>query len=343
MQALVRVQARVRARRVHISEEGHAVQNQLWQNQDTVPKPASESGCEEDWDSSVQPPAVIRAKVQSKQEAAMKRDRALAYAISHQLWRSAQKSDSSMEIDIWPDKPQCSWSWLERWMASRPWESQATDKDSSEGVPLNTIEENQQNTNLRNDRSQLPAYSTLPATGPKITRQAAIHSPITPQAFKPVASNVQYANHPSIIQRLEEDGSAISTARSTPSLVSAPPRFSSRLSIASSSVCDDESLASFSAVPSYMAATESARAKFRSHSTPKQRPRTPEDSLLSAKKRLSFPAEQGFDISGSLKASKPTLPQRSPSLKMRSGSLKSEHSLQGTAASLNGDFRRYYK
>ncbi len=31
MQALVRVQARVRARRVRMSEEGQAVQRQLWQ------------------------------------------------------------------------------------------------------------------------------------------------------------------------------------------------------------------------------------------------------------------------------------------------------------------------
>lgn len=63
-----------------------------------------------------------------------------------------------------------------------------------------------------------------------------------------------------------------------------------RRSIASSSVCDDESYASSSAIPSYMASTESARAKSRLPSPQgSEYLGTPERlSSASAKKRLSF-------------------------------------------------------
>jgi hypothetical protein len=45
------------------------------------------------------------------------------------------------------------------------------------------------------------------------------------------------------------------------------------------------------ALPNYMAATASAKARFRSQSAPRQRPSTPErEKTGSAKKRLSFPA-----------------------------------------------------
>lgn len=47
--------------------------------------------------------------------------------------------------------------------------------------------------------------------------------------------------------------------------------------------------------PSYMAATASAMARVRSHSTPRQRPSSPrrEQTTPSAKKRLSFPVSGG--------------------------------------------------
>ena len=72
------------------------------------------------------------------------------------------------------------------------------------------------------------------------------------------------------------------------------------------------------AVPNYMAATESAKARVRSQSAPRQRPATPERDRLSggggsgAKKRLSFPAA----------AEAQSL--RSPSLKSAAGRFSSE-------------------
>lgn len=113
--ALVRVQARVRARRVRMSEEGQAVQRQLQQRKQ-APLPA------EEWDNSPATPEQLQAKAQYRQVAAMKRERALAYAFSEQLRRCAPKQ-SSIVIDCKGDKSHWGWKWLERWMAARPWES----------------------------------------------------------------------------------------------------------------------------------------------------------------------------------------------------------------------------
>ena len=145
----------------------------------------------------------------------------------------------------------------------------------------------------------------------------------------------------------------MATERSATSLVSAPTRFGSRQSIASSSVRDDDSLISFSNVPSYMARTQSSKAKVRSQSTPKQRPITPEEATISscAKKRLSFPpvvVDPFVGASGPSKSTnRPLGPQRSPSLKGHSGPLKYDRYFNevivDSGASRNGDFHRHAK
>ena len=119
-----------------------------------------------------------------------------------------------------------------------------------------------------------------------------------------------------------------------------------------SSVRDDDSLISFSNVPSYMARTQSSKAKVRSQSTPKQRPITPEEVAISscAKKRLSFPpvVDSFVGASGPSKpTNRPLGPQRSPSLKGHSGPLKYGRYLDevsfDSSASWNGDFRRHFR
>ncbi|KAL2633363.1 hypothetical protein R1flu_004842 [Riccia fluitans] len=139
MQALVRVQARVRARRVRMSEEGQAVQRQInslthHHNNHKPRKSISDSmyaNEENGWNDSVRSAEELQQKEQNRQEAALKRERALAYACSHQLWRGKDKSQYFIDCD--PDKPNWGWTWLERWMAARPWENRLIDpKDPME-------------------------------------------------------------------------------------------------------------------------------------------------------------------------------------------------------------------
>ncbi|BBN16753.1 hypothetical protein MPTK1_7g08970 [Marchantia polymorpha subsp. ruderalis] len=128
MQALVRVQARVRARRVRMSEEGQAVMRQISQSRELQYRRQSGGlvavvpmGFQDSWNASTATLKDQQAKEQSREEGARKRERAMAYAFSQQLRRSAPKQ--TLYIDCEPDQPHWGWSWLERWMSARPWET----------------------------------------------------------------------------------------------------------------------------------------------------------------------------------------------------------------------------
>ncbi|XP_061374958.1 protein IQ-DOMAIN 6 [Gastrolobium bilobum] len=129
MQALVRVQARVRARRVRMSIEGQAVQNMLNERRTKLDllKEAEEGWCDsrgtlED----------VKAKIQTRQEGAFKRERAIAYSLAQKQWRSTPSSNSRINHEV--DKANWGWSWLERWMAAKPWESRLMEQSQAEGL-----------------------------------------------------------------------------------------------------------------------------------------------------------------------------------------------------------------
>ncbi|XP_076961025.1 protein IQ-DOMAIN 3-like [Bidens hawaiensis] len=126
MQTLARVQSQVRVRRIRMSEENQALQRQLMQKREKeLDNMKSHLG--NGWDNSRKSKQQLEASIQNKEEATARRERALAYAqIQQQLWRNPSKSGNPTFMD--PNNPQWGWSWLDRWMAARPWESQtATD------------------------------------------------------------------------------------------------------------------------------------------------------------------------------------------------------------------------
>ncbi|KAG0580981.1 hypothetical protein KC19_4G215300 [Ceratodon purpureus] len=404
MQALVRVQARVRARRVRMSEEGQAVQRQIRERRqlDCRPRRSMDGG----WDDSTQTPEEIQAKILSKQEAALKRERALAYAFSHQLWKADPNQTSQLYIDCEPDKPHWGWSWLERWMAARPWENRVFDTtsvskdvfdsysvkstdhdhyipkklaDASEPrlnkQPSSSSHQNQGPSNstaqtgptslrIENNHSALnhdprpngmPAVSAprgsghsyslshghfnSPSTMKRTSSQGApsFHPPVTPPSAYKLSAPVliRSASPRRSIRRedIEEGGSTVSTTAR--SMVSGP-RYGARSVISR----DDESLASSPSVPNYMQATQSAKAKVRSHSTPKQRPGTPEkDNSWAMKKRHSLPIAENLINSSSgpavtLRPFRPTpYAQRSPSLRTDRGTSDQRSEGDATPAS----------
>ncbi|KAI3756671.1 hypothetical protein L1987_56493 [Smallanthus sonchifolius] len=127
MQALVRVQARVRARRVRIALESHSEQQKL-QHEVRVRE------IEQGWCDSVGSVEEIQAKLIKRQEAAAKRERAMAYALAHQ-WQAGSKQQVTTS-GFEPDKSNWGWNWLERWMAVRPWENRFLDINTSDEVMI---------------------------------------------------------------------------------------------------------------------------------------------------------------------------------------------------------------
>ncbi|KAL9230395.1 hypothetical protein vseg_005756 [Gypsophila vaccaria] len=139
MQALVRVQARVRARRVRMSIEGQVVQQMINERRtkDELLKEAEDGWCD-----SKRTLDEVKTKLQLRQEGAFKRERALAYALAHKHFKTTPISDLRTNISTSSlksfDIDKNSWSWLERWMAAKPWESRLMEEANSTVSELKT-------------------------------------------------------------------------------------------------------------------------------------------------------------------------------------------------------------
>ncbi|KAK1409549.1 hypothetical protein QVD17_36075 [Tagetes erecta] len=130
MQTLARVQSQVRSRRILMSQENQVLQQQLiLKHEKELNNIRSRLGFT--WNDSRKSKEETEARLQSKLDAAIRRERAMAYAHTHQqMWKNTTKSQNPTFLD--PKNPHWGWSWLERWMAAKPWETQTIpDKEPS--------------------------------------------------------------------------------------------------------------------------------------------------------------------------------------------------------------------
>ncbi|CAH8380723.1 unnamed protein product [Eruca vesicaria subsp. sativa] len=156
MQALVRVQARVRARRVRLaleSESGPQILQQQLADESRVRE------IEEGWCDSIGSVEQIQAKILKRQEAAAKRERAMAYALTHQ-WQAGTRQLSA-HSGFQPDKNNWGWNWLERWMAVRPWENRFLDSNLRDDTIL---AENNMEQSENVHKTQMKSANKMPNT-----------------------------------------------------------------------------------------------------------------------------------------------------------------------------------
>nr|XP_043618046.1 protein IQ-DOMAIN 8-like [Erigeron canadensis] len=116
MQALVRAQARARAQSGRATESLETSRNQGGTIKQTEGGWCNSHGTAEE----------VRSKEQMRQDGAMKRDRAKAYALNQQRVRTS-KAGSPRSSKQTPE-----WSWLNGWMATKSWENNSSPKVSSE-------------------------------------------------------------------------------------------------------------------------------------------------------------------------------------------------------------------
>ncbi|TYH32372.1 hypothetical protein ES288_A01G247100v1 [Gossypium darwinii] len=236
----------------------------------------------EDWDDSLQSKEQIEASLLSKHEAAMRRERAMAYSFTHQqTWKNGSKSMNPLFMDM--NNLTWGWSWLERWMAARPWEGRGVtgkepnnDQSSVKSAHFEgEISKAYARYQLNLDNKQSPKSSQKPNR----TSSHLSPSPKPPSTPSPK------------LKSASPSGSIIAQDDDTRSIVSAQSERNRRHSIAGSLVRDDESLASSPSLPSYMVPTKSARAKTRLQSPlGLEANGTPDKGLImSTKKRLLYP------------------------------------------------------
>ncbi|XP_050216188.1 protein IQ-DOMAIN 10-like isoform X2 [Mercurialis annua] len=111
------IQSQIMARRHHMVTEGRIMQKKL-QNQLKLEAKLQE--IEGDWNGSSDTMEEIMCRMQQREEAAVKRERAMAYAFSHQWKANPTQYLGQAYYSI--GKENWGWSWKERWVAARPWE-----------------------------------------------------------------------------------------------------------------------------------------------------------------------------------------------------------------------------
>ncbi|XP_014517626.1 protein IQ-DOMAIN 1 isoform X1 [Vigna radiata var. radiata] len=113
-----KIQAEIRDRRICMVTEDRIRRKKL---ESQLKLEAKLHDLEVEWSGGSATMEEILGKIHQREEAAVKRERAMAYAFSHQ-WR-ANSSQSQLLGSYELSKANWGWSWKERWVAARPWES----------------------------------------------------------------------------------------------------------------------------------------------------------------------------------------------------------------------------
>ncbi|KAL1560306.1 protein IQ-DOMAIN 9-like [Salvia divinorum] len=128
-----KTQAQIRARRANMVMEGRLKQKKL-ENQ--LKLEAKLHDFEVEWNGGSETVSEALAKIHHREEAAVRRERALAYAFTHQ-WRantilSFGPGNKELSKENW------GWSWMDRWIAARPWESRVEALNSPQKTQMTT-------------------------------------------------------------------------------------------------------------------------------------------------------------------------------------------------------------
>ncbi|KZV53218.1 protein IQ-DOMAIN 1 [Dorcoceras hygrometricum] len=125
-----RIQAQVRARRVHMVTQGRLRQKNL---ENKMKLDAKLHDLEVDWSGGSETMDEALARIHQREEAAVKRERAMAYAFSHQWRANSNPNFGSGNYEL--GKENWGWSWMDRWIAARPWESRVAIPPSPKKAP----------------------------------------------------------------------------------------------------------------------------------------------------------------------------------------------------------------
>ncbi|KAI4342826.1 hypothetical protein MLD38_027397 [Melastoma candidum] len=258
MQMSVRVQSQIRSRRIEMFESKERIQAPLNIDKDADSCLGKWSSADI-WDDSPITKEERDARVQRRTEAIINKERAKAYAYSHQqLWKSTARSSSSKiaSTELRSDGFPWWWSRLENHLPLA---------NHAEENPLKTLDTTPPRLNLRSTFKS----NNFDASTPRSSRSSVLVT--SRRALTPPSSRILGSSSSSKYSRQRPGPSAspfnnLSSLKDEDngSLISCPP-FSE---------------------PHYMTPTVSTKAKARASSNPRERPGTPGSE---ASRRLSFP------------------------------------------------------
>ncbi|RWR89649.1 protein IQ-DOMAIN 1 [Cinnamomum micranthum f. kanehirae] len=113
-----KIQAQIRARRLCMVTEDR-IRQKKQENQQKLEAKLHE--LEVEWCGGSETMEEILARIHQREEAAVKRERAMAYAFSHQWRANSNQNLGQASYDF--GNGNWGWSWKERWIAARPWEN----------------------------------------------------------------------------------------------------------------------------------------------------------------------------------------------------------------------------
>ncbi|KAF9683643.1 hypothetical protein SADUNF_Sadunf04G0035200 [Salix dunnii] len=152
------IQAQIRARRLCMVTESRLRQKKL-ENQ--LKLEAKLHDLEVEWCGGSDTMEGTLARIHQREEAAVKRERTMAYAFSHQ-WRASTGHSLGL-VNYELGKPNWGWSWKERWIAARPWESRVPVKSASpnkvKNRQANKVDENTKLQTKKTPVSSKPSLS----------------------------------------------------------------------------------------------------------------------------------------------------------------------------------------
>ncbi|KAK4488716.1 hypothetical protein RD792_004495 [Penstemon davidsonii] len=240
----------------------------------------------DDWDERPHTIDEVKTMLRKRKEAALKRERNLSQAFSEQMSRNGRNSSLGSEKEI-GEKHQ----WLDGWMATKPWDNRGRASTDDQGESYKTVE-------MDMSSSQPYSYLAAPPNLRKSSQQLSHQQQNRPSS--PLHRENQNQGH-----YYSPVPPSPSKTRPPPQVRSASPRFAreerSYHQAAAAAAAQTPSIMSNyqyteSAMPNYMAATESAKARIRSQSAPRPRPGTPERDRTGAKKRLTYPIPDPYNL-----------------------------------------------
>ncbi|BBH00952.1 IQ-domain 9 protein, partial [Prunus dulcis] len=173
-----RIQDEIRARRLYMVTEGRIKQKKL-ENQHKLE--AKLHDIEAEWCGGSETMDETLARIYQREEAAVKRERAMAYAFSHQWRANCSQSQGLGNYEL--GKANWGWSWKERWIAARPWESRV---QSPSPKKVQSKQASKVGKNTNSPMPKTPVSVKLPSSNGKGTTRARRLS-YTADEVKPVA------------------------------------------------------------------------------------------------------------------------------------------------------------